>query len=163
MTKKQQTILLAGLASLAVIAIAVVAAGVWIFTSLVHNEAMNEVAAVKAFDEVRARFGGAKPVVDLRPDGPMLLRRPPETDPPGELKTLHILRWNLQEDTMSRVELPFALLRLRSGLFRVRTEPDETGRSVSMSLQVSDIERYGPALLVDGSMPDGGRVLVWSD
>jgi hypothetical protein len=163
MTKKQQTILLAVLASVAVMAIAVVAAAVWIFTSLVHNEEMNEGAAVKTFDEVRARFGGITPVVDLRPDGPMLLRRPPDTDPPSELKTLHILRWSLQDETMSRVELPFALLRLRGGLFRVRTEPDETGRSVSMSLQVSDVERYGPTLLVDGSMPDGGRVLVWSD
>jgi hypothetical protein len=28
---------------------------------------------------------------------------------------------------------------------------------------VSDVERYGPALLVDDSMPNGDRVLVWSD
>lgn len=164
MTKKQKTILLAILGVVGVLVIAVVAVGIWAITSFVHNEEMNEVAASKAFDEVRARFSGIKPAVDLRPDGPVLLRRPPETtDPPRALKTLHILRWNLQDENMSRVELPFALLRMRDGMFRVKVDPEAGGPSSSMSLRVEDVERYGSTLLVDGAMPDGGRVLIWSD
>ena len=45
MTKKQRTILLAVLATVVAIVIVVVGAGVWIFTSLVENEAMNETEA----------------------------------------------------------------------------------------------------------------------
>jgi cell division protein YceG involved in septum cleavage len=45
----------------------------------------------------------------------------------------------------------------------VSLEPDATGRRVSTSLYIDDIERYGPALLVGDALPDGGRVLVWSD
>jgi hypothetical protein len=163
MTKKQQTILLAVLASVAVIAIAVVAAAVWIFTSVVHNEAMTDAAATKTLDEVRARFAGVTPVISLRATGPVLLRAAPETTPPGELRTLHILRWNVQDEAMSRVDLPFAILRLKDGPFHLQMERDEAGVSISTSLRVADIERYGPTLLMDDRLPDGGQVLVWSD
>ena len=64
---------------------------------------------------------------------------------------------------MSRIDVPFSLLRMRDGLFWLRAEPDATNLSFSTSLRVSDIERYGPAVLVDDTMPNGERVLVWSD
>jgi hypothetical protein len=31
------------------------------------------------------------------------------------------------------------------------------------TIRVSDLERFGSALLVDGDMPDGGHVLIWSE
>src|SRR6185503_18173708 len=80
MTKKQRTILLAMLAIAGVLVIAVVGTGIWILRSLVENVSMNEAAATRSFDDVRARFGDTGPVVALR-DGPVLLRRPPETQP----------------------------------------------------------------------------------
>jgi hypothetical protein len=162
MTKKQQTILLAVLASVAVIAIAVVVAGVWIFTSIVHNETMTDATATKTLEDVRARFSGVTPVIALRPTGPVLLRPAPEGKPSGELKTLHILRWNIQDEEMSRVDLPFFVLRMRDAPFRLQIEGDDVA-SVSTSLRIADIERYGPTLLMDDRLPDGGRVLVWSD
>ena len=163
MTKKQQTILLAVIASVAVIVIAIVAAAVWIFTSVVHNETMTETAAAKTLEDVRARFGGVTPVIALRPTGPVLLRPAPDTKPSGDLRTLHILRWNTEDEEMSRVELPFAALRLKDGPFRLQMDRDEAGGSISTSLSVADIERYGPTLLMDDRLPDGGHVLIWSD
>jgi hypothetical protein len=163
MTKKHQTILLAVLASLAVIAIAVIAAGVWLYTSIVNNETMTEAAATKTLDEVRARFAGVTPVAELRPTGLVILRHPPETKPSGKLTTLHILRWNVEDEEMSRVDLPFALLRLRDAPFNVQIDRDGTGGGSATSLRMADIERYGPTLLMDGGLPDGGRVLMWSD
>jgi len=163
MTKKQQTILLAVLGIVAVFVIVGVAFGVWVATSLFDNESMDEAGAARALDEVREHFSGAKPVVDLRPEGPVLLRRPPESKPPGELTTLHVLRWNVQEQRMTRVELPFSILRMRDSPFQISVAPDSTGLRVSTSIRISDVERYGPALLVDNGLPDGGRVLIWSD
>jgi hypothetical protein len=162
MTKKQRTILLAVLAIAGVLVIAVVGTGIWILRSLVENVSMNEAAATRSFDDVRARFGDTGPVVALR-EGPVLLRRPPETQPAATVKTLHILRWDDGAERMSRIDLPFSLLRMRDGLFRLKAEPNATGLSFSTSLRVSDIERYGPALLVDDTMPNGDRVLIWSD
>ena len=163
MTKKQQTILLAVLASLVVIVIAVVVAGVWIFRSIVHNETMTEATATQTLEDVRARFSGVTPVIALRPTGPVLLRAAPDTKPPGELKTLHILRWNIQDEEMSRVDLPFFILRMRDAPFQLQIEDDDVGSSISTSLRIADIERYGPTLLMDNRLPDGGRVVIWSD
>lgn len=162
MTKKQRTILLAILGVAGVLVIAVIGTGVWIVRSLVENVPMNEAAATRSLDDVRARFGDTGPVVALR-DGPVLLRRPPETQPADTLKTLHILRWDGRAERMSRIDVPFSLLRMRDGVFRLKAEPNATGPSFSTSLSVADIERYGPALLVDDNLPNGDRVLVWSD
>ena len=164
MTKKQQTILLAVLATAVVIAIVAVGAGVWIFTSLVENESMNEATAAKTLDEIRARFGGVTPVIELRPTGATLLRKPPDEKPPGQLKTLHIVRWSVEDERLTRVDLPFAILRLRDGLFRVQFDREAGGVGVSTSLRVADVERYGPTLLMDDQLPDdGGRIVMWSD
>ena len=163
MTKRQQTILLAVLATGVVIAIVVVGAGVWIVTSLVENESMDDATATKTLDEIRARFGGVTPVIELRPTGPTLLRRPPAEKPPGELKTLHLIRWSVEEERLTRVDLPFAILRLRDGLFRVQFDREAAGVNLSTSLRVTDVERYGPTLIMDDDLPDGGRILMWSD
>ena len=162
MTKKQKTILLAILAVAGVLVIAVVGTGIWVVRSLVENVSMNEAAATRSFDDVRARFGDKGPVFALR-DGPVLLRHPPETPPAATLKTLHIQRWDDHMERMSRIDLPFSLLRMKDGLFRLKADPNSTGLSFSTSLRVADIERYGPALLVDDNMPNGDRVLIWSD
>ena len=162
MTKKQKTILLAVLGVVSVLAIAVIGTGIWIVRSMVENVSMNEAEATRSFDDVRARFGDTGPVISLR-DGPVLLRRAPETQTAAALKTLHILRWDGRAERMSRIDVPFSLLRMRDGLFRLKAEANTNGLSFSTSLRVADIERYGPALLVDDSMPNGDHVLVWSD
>ena len=135
MTKKQRTILLAMLAIAGVLAIAVVGAGIWIVRSLVQNVSMNEAAATRSFDDVRARFGDTGPVVGLR-DGPVLLRRPPETPPAATVKTLHILRWDSRAERMSRIDLPFSLVRMKDGLFRVKAEPNATGLAFTLVIGI---------------------------
>ena len=162
MTKKQKTLLLAVLGVVSVLAIAVIGTGIWIVRSMVENVPMNEAEATRSFDDVRARFGDTGPVISLR-DGPVLLRRAPETLTAAALKTLHILRWDGRAERMSRIDIPFSLLRMKDGLFRLKAEADTNGLSFSTSLRVADIERYGPALLVDDTMPNGDHVLVWSD
>jgi hypothetical protein len=162
MTKKQKTFLLAILGVVGVLAIAVIGTGIWIVRSLVENVSMNEADATKSFDDVRARFGDAGPAISLR-DGPVLLRHPPEIQPSATLTKLHIMRWDGRAERMSRIDVPFSLLRMRDGLFRLQAEAGTSGLSFSTSLRVADVERYGSALLVDDTMPNGDHVLVWSD
>ena len=167
MTKKQQTILLAVIGGVAVIAIAVIAVAVWAFTSMVNNAEMDEASATRQMQEVRARFANVTPVLDLRPDGLTLSRRPPDTAPSGELRTLHVLRWNGHEEQLTRVDIPFWILRMKEGPIDVMYEADQATSGLklrtSSSVRVSDIERFGSTLLVDGALPDGGRLLIWSE
>jgi hypothetical protein len=59
-----------------------------------------------------------------------------------------------------RVEIPFWLLRLK-----LRGGIDFNGRRMELDdlkLTVEDLERYGPALVVDHQGSSGERVVVWS-
>ena len=167
MTKTQKTILLAVLGSIAMVVIAVVVVGVWAFRSMVDNTPMDETSAAKVMEDVRARFQHSEPVLDIQPGSLRLSRRPPDTKPAGQLKTLHVIRWDIHEERLSRIEVPFWLLRLSDDPIDViyEDQPSESGLKVRTpsSVTVEEIERFGPALLVDGQMPDGGHLLVWSD
>jgi hypothetical protein len=165
MTKKQQTILLAIIGVVVVVVIVVVGVGVWVATSLFDNIDMDEASATKTIDDVRAKFANAVPVLVLQPQGLKLARKPPDTAPAVELKTLHILRWDVHEERLTRVELPFWMLRLKDSPIDVMYENESTGlrTRTATSIRVSDIERFGPALLVDGQLPDGGRIVAWTD
>lgn len=163
MTKKQRTILLAIVGVVGVSMIALVATAIWIVRSHVENVSMDEATATRSLDDIRTRFGNIGPVISLHGDGPVLLRRPTETQPAATLKTLHVLRWDGRAARMSRIDVPFSLLRMRDGVFRLRAEPDAAGLPFSTSVRVADIERYGSTLLVDDDMPNGDRVLIWSD
>jgi hypothetical protein len=166
MTKNQKTILFAVIGVVVMLVLAVIGVGVWFVRSLVDNVAMDQAAATKTMDDVRARFAAATPVLDVRPGGVTLVRKPPETAPPGELKTLHILRWDVHRDRLSRLEIPFWLLRMREMPIDVfYSDEAGSGARVRMpsTIRMSDIERFGSALIVDGDMPDGGHLLIWSD
>jgi hypothetical protein len=165
MTKKQQTILLAVIGVFVVLVIVIVGAGIWIARSLFDNVSMDEATATRTMDDVRSRFANAVPVLDVQPRGLTMSRQPPDTPPQGELTTLHILRWDVNEDRLTRIELPFWLLRLRDSPIDVMYEDGSSGlrTRTSTSISVSDIERFGPTLLVDGPLPDGGRIVAWTD
>ena len=167
MTKNQKTILLAVIGAVLMLIVVVVGVGVWAVRSMVDNANMDQATATRTMDDVRARFAHAMPVMELQPGGLTLSRRPPDTKPPGELKTLHILRWSVRDGRLARVELPFWLLRMRDSPIDVvyQGEPGSSGLSVRTPSRVhmSDLERFGSALLIDGDMPDGGHLLIWSD
>ena len=167
MTKKAQTILLAVIGVLTVVVIVVVGVGIWAVRSMVSNADMDPASAAKTMDDVRERFGQVKPVFDVRPGGVTMLRMPPDTRPPGELKTLHILRWDVHEERLTRVEIPFWIIRMRNASFDVMSDgsvtPGGAGLKASTKIRVDDIERFGSALLVDGDLPDGGHLVIWSE
>ena len=167
MTKKAQTILLAVIGIVAIVVITVVGVGVWAVRSMVINADMDPATATKAMDDVRARFGQVKPVFDVQPSGVTMSRVPPDTRPPGELKTLHILRWDVHEERLTRVDLPFWMIRMRNSSFDVMSDgtvsPGGAGLRTSTKIRVEDVERFGSTLLVDGDLPDGGHLVIWSE
>ena len=166
MTKNQKTIIFAIIGVVVMLVIVVIGVGVWFVRSLVDKVDMDQAAATKTLEDVRAKFAPATPVLDVRPGGVTLVRQPPDTAPPGELKTLHILRWNEHESRLTRLEVPFWLLRMKEVPIDVfYNDQAGSGARVRMpsTIRMSDIERFGSTLIVDGDMPDGGRLLIWSD
>jgi hypothetical protein len=103
----------------------------------------------------------------------VITRSPATSTSPTGAAAVHLLVWQPRERTLSRVTLPL-------WTSRIATEPlpldalagvgdqglgsilDAKRRGNELNVRISDLERYGPTLLLDGVTPDGKQVLMWN-
>jgi hypothetical protein len=141
--------------------IAMAAAGLWFVKSHVDIRSTTVAAATEDFQAIRQRYASMKPLIELDERGHFLRAnadRPAGTQRP---QTLNIMAFDPDDGKVVRMELPFWILRLKSGGTKF-----DIGRSnvdlARMRITVEDLERYGPILILDQKDTDGSRVLVWS-
>ena len=117
--------------------------------------------AAKSFDEVRAQFPGQQPLLEFQDGEPRSLA---VTGTPSTVKltTLHILAFDDDEGRLVRVDVPFWLLRLKSGPIEFSSYASniDDGR---FKMTVEDIERQGPGIVLDITEQSEGRVLIWAE
>ena len=141
--------------------IAMAAAGLWFVKSHVDIRSTTAAVATEDFQTIRLRFGTQRPLVELDEHGSFL--RANTDRPAGTVRpqTLNIMAFDPDEGKVVRVDVPFWILRLKSGGSKF-----DIGRSnvdlARMRITVEDLERYGPILILDQKDTDGSRVLVWS-
>jgi hypothetical protein len=121
-------------------------------------------SAAEAFEDVRRRFQGQRPLVEIENGRPSLHD---ETTPgPTPAESLHLLVWKPDEARLVRLHLPFWLLRLaREGSIELASEDFSSDLAVDLDridLTVDDLERHGPGLILDHEEADGDRVLIWA-
>jgi hypothetical protein len=161
--KRHVNIILGILAFFVVCAVLLVAGGAWFAMSILDHEDADEQTARAAFSAARERFPGATPIFELRPEGPALTRPVPATGR-ANLHTMHILNWDPAEESLIRADLPFSLLRMKEGPIDLADAArNGYGGWHGVSIRVSDIERFGPALLMDEELEGGHRVLIWTE
>jgi hypothetical protein len=141
--------------------IAMAAAGLWFVKSHVDIRSTTVAAATEDFQAIRQRYASMKPLIELDERGHFLRAnadRPAGTQRP---QTLNVMAFDPDDGKVVRMELPFWILRLKSGGAKF-----DIGRSnidlARMRITVEDLERYGPILILDQKDTDGSRVLVWS-
>jgi hypothetical protein len=132
---------------------------VWLFTQTIDRADADEQSADAAFSEVRQRFGNPKPILDVKDGEPVLTRKPPDVAHPSRLSMLHVIAWDPDDEGLTRVDLPFWLIRLKSGPIEISSKSGFE----DLNLTVEDLERFGPALLVDHVGRGGDRVLIWTE
>ena len=162
MQRRHVNIILGMVAVVVVVCVLLVAGAAWFAMSVMHHEDADEQAAIMAFDAARAKFRGAKPLFELRSGDPVLTRAVPASGQ-GNLRTLHILNWDADEQSLMRVEVPFALLRIKEGPIDIANGFTEGFSMQRVSIRVSEIERFGPALLLDDQDEAGDRLLLWTE
>ena len=122
-----------------------------------------EDAAMRQFDEVRNRFPGQQPLIQLVDDRPQFVAQPNRrADPQKPLTTLHVIAFDRDEGNLVTFSLPFWLLRMKSGPIRISAYQqgwDDRG----VSFRVEDIEKHGPGIIVDATEQDEGRVIIWAE
>jgi hypothetical protein len=158
--------------TLGVLGVVVVLAGAWWVSSLYQSEQTDAVHASKAFADVRARFPGLKPAFEIQDTQLVIVREP--VAPVSTPAVAHILVWQPQERILSRVTLPL-------WMSKIATEPlplealagigkqdlgalmDAKRRGNELNIRISDLERYGQTLLLDGVTADGKQVMIWNE
>jgi hypothetical protein len=159
MKRKRSTILLVIFGVVIVIFVVGAGTATFFFLSVFDSVNADETLASQSLAEARARFGGQQPILELRDDQAVLLRQAPDAAPARDLQNVHALTWDVGDRKLTRMVLPFWLIRLKSSPIEVAVSTTGT----PISLTVEEIERYGPTLLLDHVDEDGSRVLVWTD
>jgi hypothetical protein len=139
----------------------VVAGGVWFFTTALDTVPADQAEATRSFGDARARFGESLPLLEMSERGPVLKRQPPAPVAGPDLKNIQVIAWDPGDEKLVRVTLPFWLMRMTDGPINVSAESAVPG--VRLSMTVDELERYGPALLIDHSEEDGSRILIWTE
>jgi hypothetical protein len=135
-------------------------------TLFVHNHVRSEVVEVTSadgeFEQLRTRFAGQIPLLELRRNGAPVIHRNAAA-PRRDVRALHALAFDARSHTISRVDLPGWLLRMMSagGRFRLANlevfDDEEQNR-----LTLEDLERHGPGLVLDAEVRSK-RALVWTE
>src|SRR5829696_8565888 len=150
----------ATLGGVAVILIAlVVLAGTGAYLVLRHMEKRvgGEAEAVQEIDAVKARFGPRPPLIEIadphRAD--IRINRSTSASPARAVETIHLLNWKSDTRELTRTEIPLWLMR-----FSTLNIASQLGIApAKFRLTVSDIERYGPGVIVDYGSQGESRVL----
>jgi hypothetical protein len=143
--------------------VAVAAAGVYFVTQRVQADRSTSADAKRAFDSVVEAFGETRPLYELDQAGDPRATRPvadlPTADtPPTDLR---MLAWDPEHERLIRVALPFWMLRV--GQQKFSFSHDHPGFDLDgLDLDVSQLERIGPALVFDYREDTGVRVLLWT-
>lgn len=129
----------------------------------VQTTQMSLTEANERFDQARAKFkDDDKPIFDLdTPDHPRQLRNLAEMpDAPNRASTLMVLAWDPDKDRLVRVSLPFWLLRFGRQKVDIRSGGFNLER---LQLDLKDLRRVGPIIVVDYRSVGGERVFVWTE
>jgi hypothetical protein len=119
--------------------------------------------ALQAFDDARGRFKGQPPLFEVDSFDQPRVARSITNLPTSPIKpqNLWVLAWNPDDDRLVRVSLPFWLLRI--GKQKIDLFHGGNGFDFQrLNLDVNELERIGPALVIDYRTERGERVLIWT-
>jgi hypothetical protein len=144
--------------------IATAGVGIYFFSRHIQTRTESPAIAARDFDQIGSRFEGQRPLIELDQHG-RYLRSNTDRQAASGAKTpdaLHVMAFDPDDGRIVRVTIPFWLLRLKLRGSTINFN----GHSMELEdlkLTVGDLERYGPALVVDHRAPSGQRVVVWSE
>jgi hypothetical protein len=147
----------------ALIAVAVMAFGgtaAYFVLRHMENHAAGEAEAVQAIDAVKARFGPRPPLVEIADARRADIRVNRSTEAsPSPVQTIHVVNWKHDTGELIRTDVPLWLMRFSS--LNIGSQLGII--PANFRLTVSDVQRYGPGVVVDYGSAGTSRILVWVD
>ena len=143
---------------LTVLSVGCVVGAVLFFRQSFDVQSTSEQSAMQQLDEVRAKFPGQQPLIQMVDGKTQIVERPGAAAAP--LTTLHVRAFDSDDENLVNFSLPWWLVRMRSGPIRIsamRDGFDDRG----LSFRVEDIEKAGPGIIADINREREGRVVIW--
>jgi hypothetical protein len=142
---------------------AVAGAGVYFVARHIEMEASTTTDAKRAFDTVRESFKEQKPLFEVDTFERAKAVRPVEEIPTSTDKPRHlwIQAWDPDEERLVKISVPFWLLKL--GKRKVDFAQGGGGFDLDrLNIDIHELERIGPVIVLDFRSPRGERVLLWT-
>jgi hypothetical protein len=162
-TAKTWLWIIVGFIGICVLGLVVIAgAGIYFVSHHISVRSTSSPQALRSLDATRARFN-ATPLIEIDPfDHPREIRDTADLPTSSLTPTdLYVLAWNPDEEKLARVSVPLWVLRL--GRHRIEILKSSRGFNLeSLNLDIAELERIGPALVLDYRNPSGERVLIWT-
>jgi len=159
-SRKALWIVLGVIAFIVLCIIAFAAFGLYFVSRNLDMQQATPAEASRAFDDVRARFKEA-PIISV--DGRRnvtLSRRPPDQPAAQKPEMMYVMAFDEEDSRIVRVTIPFWMLRM--GREKIRLGRGGDLQLEDLHLTAEELERYGPALLMDHRGSSGERVIVWT-
>src|SRR4026207_313743 len=143
--------------------VAIAGLGLYFFSQHVETRSASPANAARDFEQVKIRFAGQKPLIELDDHGRYLRSNTDRTPPPNAKspESINVMAFDPDDGRIVRLTIPFWLVRMKMRGATI----DLNGKHVDLEdlrLTAEELERFGPTLIVDHKNPSGERVLVWS-
>jgi hypothetical protein len=116
--------------------------------------------ALRRFEALRP---AGLPILEVTADGAVARRElPPEAAPLGRLVVLHVLVYHVASQRLAESRIPFWFFRLKAPAAQYALEG--TGLDLQrLGITASELERFGPRVVLEHRTAAGNRVLIWTE
>lgn len=154
-------ILLAAMGLCVVFVIVLAGAGLYFVSSHVSSRVTTPAEAFNAFDAARAPFKDLPPVYEIDERERVKVLRKLEDLPDGKTraKDVQVLVWDADREKLVKVAVPFWVLKMGHQKIDIANSQFNFEH---MQLDMKQLERVGPLLLLDLRSRGGQRVLIWT-
>ncbi len=156
-------IIVTGIGLVVLLLVAVAGAGIYFLSRHIDSRPANSPDALRSFEAQRALFKDQAPLFQVDNNERTLPTRPLSSLPTSPNKPEHmwILAWDPDDERLVKISLPFWVLRMGRRKIDVFSGDREFDLE-RLSIDVGELERIGPALIIDLRARGGERVLVWT-
>lgn len=118
--------------------------------------------ALRRFASIRASTGGRAPLLALDEQGRVTRRVDPPSGGRRRPTRLGVLAYRATDQRLVSVDIPFWFFKLKgpAAQFAVRGTGLDFER---LQITADDLERHGPAVVIDHAAASGDRLLVWTE
>jgi hypothetical protein len=166
-TRRTWLWVIGGAVALILVAIVGLAAvSVFYVSRHVQATSMSTGEAIASFESARARFDGQNPLYEVDANDQPFTTVDLASLPTADVRptALFIQAWNPDEARLVKMSIPFWILRLAPTEMKVEAKTDSRHFDFhDLHLDIEQLDRIGPALVMDYRTDEGARVLLWTD